>query len=125
MPHPVGGVMDAVPGRLVSTDAISTSPLVVVAGRPAVNVVPNVVAVETAPAEGRALSPLPEPETVPRTKASARNPRLRRSWAIFLDPIGARPSKGSGFISPPFRGELCGGASLRLGTRASPTGPRT
>jgi hypothetical protein len=73
--QPAGGVIDAVLGRRASTEAMSTSPPVVVAGRVSVRLVPNELAVVTAPPEGRALRAGAAPETaMPRTSANPRNP---------------------------------------------------
>jgi hypothetical protein len=53
--QPVGGAIDAVPERRASTEASSTSPLLVGAGRVTVRVDPNVLDVVMAPAGGKAL----------------------------------------------------------------------
>ena len=107
-PQPAGGVIEPVLGRRASIEATSTSPLVVVAGRGTVRVDPNVLALVTAPAGGRALSARPAPETVmPRTSASPRNPRCRRSRAS-TDPIGVLPCASSALMSPPFPASCAG-----------------
>jgi hypothetical protein len=72
--QPLGAVIETFPERRAWTDATSTSPLAVVAGRGTVSVDPNVVAVTTPPPDGRALSARPDPEmATPRTSASTRN----------------------------------------------------
>jgi hypothetical protein len=76
--QPLGAVIVAEPGRRAYTEAISTSPEVVVAGRDTASVEPYVAAVVTAPPVGRALSPGPAPAiTVPITSASPRTGRWR------------------------------------------------
>jgi hypothetical protein len=66
-------VIEPVPGRRAVTEPTSTSPLVTVAGRSTVKVVPNPVAVVTAFAGGIALKARPEPAMAkPRITARAR-----------------------------------------------------
>jgi hypothetical protein len=73
--QPSGAVIEAVAGSRASTEAISTSPPAVVAGRFSVRLVPNVLAVVTAPPEGKALRAGAAPETaMPRTRANPRKP---------------------------------------------------
>jgi hypothetical protein len=77
--QPLGAVISLLLDKRALTDATSTSPTAVVAGRLSVKAVPQVDAVETAPPEGRALSAGPAPEIVaPRTSASANNGICRR-----------------------------------------------
>jgi hypothetical protein len=91
--QPVGAEIGAEPGKRAYTEAISTSPEAVVAGRETASVEPYVAAVVTAPPVGIALRPGPAPAiTVPITSASPRTGswRWRRRGQLLGDQVEAR-----------------------------------
>jgi hypothetical protein len=114
--QPVGAEIGAEPGKRAYTEAISTSPEAVVAGRETASVEPYVAAVVTAPPVGIALRPGPAPAiTVPITSASPRTGRWRwrRCDQLLGDQVEARRDGTAVWLGVPNTGGL--GMSLRSG----------
>src|SRR5216110_3473412 len=105
--HALGALRESLAVSRASTTATSRSPFAVLLGTGSVNFDPNVVAVATPPPEGSPLNAGPEPATViPKTNASARNPRWRgtrrllKKTRILRDPSRVRRVLTAGGVIP-------------------------